>query len=316
VFNWRIASLLAAGETAYLTRLQEYVENVRVMSDGRLNITTYAAGVLLPSPEHLDALGRGVIEMAHTYGAYWSGVIPVTNIATIAPGMFKNMLEIDVFFWELGFIDIMREAYAEHGVYFITPELSPGFTLMLREPIDSLEDLQGVKVRTVGALVDVLEEVGVPTVYIPGEEIYTGLATGVIDAATWGSISSCWDLKLYEVAPYILVPSIKNGHAMEIIVGMDAWNSLPDDLKLILEIASRKEGLDRMRMDYNDDVVRLNDMVVNYGVTIVTMSEADWATLDEAASVVLDRFAAEDPKYSAPAVQMIRDFQRLLGYID
>lgn len=113
-----------------------------------------------------------------------------------------------------------------------------------------------------------------------------------------------------------MVPSIKSGHVMQIIAGMDAWNSLPDDLKLILEIASRKEGLDRMRMDYHDDVVRLDDMVKNHGVTVVTMSEADWATFDEAASVVLDRFAAEDPKYTAPAVQMLRDFQRLLGYID
>ena len=52
---------------------ERVAERIGALSGGRLQVTVFAAGELVPAFEVLDAVGGGVAEMGHTAAFYWQG---------------------------------------------------------------------------------------------------------------------------------------------------------------------------------------------------------------------------------------------------
>ena len=86
----------------------------------------------------------------------------------------------------LGFEDMLREEAAEEGVYWSTDKVYPT-EMVVDRPIESMEDFEGLKIRSSGALQTFLTEAGASASYIPGGELYTALSSGVVDGAHWGA---------------------------------------------------------------------------------------------------------------------------------
>ncbi len=312
--NWKLQSFAPAGMWYYETLLKSFVDNVKQMSGGRLVITQYPAGALVPSTEIMDALGKGVMEMGNGVGAYWPGKIPVCTLEWSVP-FTVDMREADILFWDKGWNDLYRKAYAEKNVFFAGPVCGVGSAIMSTKPIRSLADLKKMKIRSTGLAATVLTKAGVPTVFVPGEEIYTALATGVIDGATYGAATSQYDLKIHEVAKYFLKTLIGAQNVENVIVNLKAWNALPDDLKKIVEMATREMSSQRMRYYYVSEIRVLDRMIKEYKVTATQLPAADVTELTKVSMAHLDEVAAKDPKYTAPAVKVLKDFMKELGYL-
>jgi len=294
--------------------IPQWIAEIKEASGGRLDITPHAAGSLVPNDEIMDAVRTQVVEMGSSNPAYWSGSIPVAEFNSPPPFSVRNQWEMHAAFYNAGLLDIHRRAYAEHNVYYLSPVACPGFRLASIEPVESLDDMRAMKIRTIGLTAKVFEKVGVPTTYIPGQEIYTGLATGLIDAATWGGAYSQYQLKFYEVAKYFLSNWLSPGSGECVIINMDVWNSLPDDLKELLEAFGEVKSCRKMMYYYNGEISSLADMVQNQGVTVTTLPDADIETLTQASQELLDEIAKEDP-YNAEAVECFKNFMKELGYL-
>ena len=170
------------------------------MSDGRLDITYYPAGTLVPTMEMLDSVAAGVIEFGMGAPSYWAGQEPALNLFWSYP-FGVGSLELDsVMYWDRGWMDLAREAYANLGVYGlgIQPICSYG-DLFSKVPIYNVEDMEGLKIRTFGVYSHVVEAMGGSVTVVPAEEFYVALSTGVIDAGMWGGPGAFWDLKLHEI---------------------------------------------------------------------------------------------------------------------
>ena len=97
--------------------------------------------------------------------------------------------------------------------------------------INSIEDLQGLKMRIPGLAGDVFAEAGGTAVRIPGGELYTSLQTGVIDAAEWVGPYNDLALGLHEVAKYYYYPGWHEpGSMLELIINKDSFEALPPDI--------------------------------------------------------------------------------------
>jgi len=91
---------------------------------------------------------------------------------------------------------------------------------------------------------------------IPGAEVYTALSTGLVEAADWSSPGANYRLGFHEVAPYYSRPGDYHvGGNQELIIKIDTWNELPDDLKAILLQAARSLALDGWTMTSYDDFI-------------------------------------------------------------
>lgn len=315
VMKWRMQVLLGAGMWACDVGMNYFADTVREASDGRIDITVYGAGILVPSAEILEAVGTGTIEIGLGTGAYWSGTIPVGQIEHHVPFAMRNYMEMDSLWRDKGWLELFREAYAPHNAYFLGVIITAGNAVISTKPINSLDDMRKLKIRTASPGADILKKVGVPIVFVPGGEIYTALATGVIDGATWGAATSERDIKLYEVAKYFLKTYSGDIASECMIVNLDEWNALPDDLKADLALAEAAANDLRMRHYYVTEMTALKEMVDQHGVTVTELPAADVEVLKTAAMEFIDEVAAKDPEFTAPAVKILKDFMRELGYL-
>lgn len=304
VIEWRLQHMYPTGSRDdQLTQL--FCDHVLKASGGRLKITKYGMGTLVPATEMLDAVRTGALEMGYTIGPYHAGTIPAANLGFTLPFITRELFETYVINHEVGVEDILREAYAEHNVYLISLVPLSYVNLWSKVPIRSLADFKGLKIRASGITADVLASAGAAPTWFPGPEIYGALERGVIDAAQWGDEGTNMDLGFHEITKYVIQPlQITVG---DFYVNMDAWEALPDDLKEIVTLAVYVEGIEFAEVADYSIVDARRQLVDKYGFEIITLPEAEIAKLRNLAIIALDKYAAKDPT-STKLVAAVKDY--------
>ena len=102
-----------------------------------------------------------------------------------------------------------------------------------------------------------------------GGDIYTSMQTGVIDATEWVGPYNDLAFGLHQVAKYYYYPGWQEpGPNLEMIVNQEAWNSLPDDLKAIVENASLAVNADLLAEYTARNNAALRELVDEHGVQL------------------------------------------------
>jgi len=159
-----------------------------------------------PTKDLFDAWAKNTIQ-GGTGSTYWISHVPLTAVAGQCPLGFRELWEAEYFHFHMGFEDALRKEHLGKGIVYWTEKIFP--TAMLsKKPVRTLAELKGLKVRSSGKIADVLKAAGASPVLVPGEEIYTALSTGVIDAAHWGAAAGALTMKLCEPAKYYIQPNL------------------------------------------------------------------------------------------------------------
>ena len=159
-----------------------------------------------------------------------------------------------------------------------------------------------------------MNALGASAVYIPHEDVYTALQTGTIDAS--GTSAYMYEAqKYYEVCPYFVLPYIGHPISNEVMLTMDVRNELPEDLKELLSMSVRWLSYERERAGLIDDAQMLARAEAEYGTTISTLSDADLKVITTEAMIILDDIGAMSDR-CAKMVKIIKDYNRMMGYID
>src|SRR5699024_8666625 len=112
------------------------------------------------------------------------------------------------------------------------------YDLLTKTPVTKLDDLKGLKVRTTGLMADLLDKFDIRTVFLPAQELYVGLSTGVIDGVLYGGPFEYQQLKFDEVADnYTFLNLLNPGWTETIIANQKKWDGLSDEERDILERA-------------------------------------------------------------------------------
>ncbi len=312
VFNWRMQSNLPAGEAGYLSVELYFVETLKEMSDGRLNIQLYPVGSLFPVQEGLEAVGAGIAEIGMMTGGYFSGKMgPIATLESGVPGAERSAFERYVFFYKKGFLDLMREAYAPFNVFYVGPHISPSWDIMSTVPLRSAADFDGLKIRAFGVEAQWYEALGASSVFLGGGEIYTALATGVVDAARWSGPTANYQGSYHEVAKYYILPSPMPAPNNNILINQQAWDSLPADLQSMLEQVTKLASIDYVARAVESDaaaIVRMQEA----GVEFVRIPDDEWSSMEEKARELWSAYA-DQGGLAARAVEMMQSYLDELG---
>ncbi len=237
-FDWRMVTTWPVGFPVFQEGAERFAADVGQMSNSRLKIRVYAAGELVPALQVFDAVAQGTVEMGHGSAYYWAGKIPAAQFFSSVPfGMDAAGMRD----WlHSGGLELWRKLYLP----FRVRPLSIGNTGMqmggwFNRPVESLEDIQGLRMRIPGLGGKVLEMAGGNPVLLAGGEIYMALERGVIDATEWVGPFHDQRLGLQRVAKYYYYPGWhERGTELELLISMAAWESLPADLQRIVERAA------------------------------------------------------------------------------
>jgi TRAP-type mannitol/chloroaromatic compound transport system substrate-binding protein len=239
VIKWKAQTLWSPAVIPYKT-FEAFCQRVKVMSGGRLEITPYPAGAIVPTFECLDAVKNNIIQMMNQWPGYWAGKDPA--FAPLSDFIFgyQEPWEIDVFFHYRGGLDLLNELYKPFGVTCIGVTSQGRESFPSKDPIRSMDDYKGKKFRSPqGMTADMLQKLGAAAVILPGPEVYSALDKGVLDGTDWGTPSVNYQMGFQQVCKYFIYPEYRSLAVGDITINTKEWNKLPDDLKAILKEAGR-----------------------------------------------------------------------------
>ena len=264
---------------AGLTIYQNFVwfaKRVKKMSGGRLEIKTLPAGAVVPAFELLDAVSRGVLDGGHAWAAYWVGKNKAAVLMTGGPGGTFGFDFMDYFGWmyEGGGIELYREFYQKvlkmNVQVFPILAAGPQAFGWFKRPIKSLEDFKSMKCRETGMAAEVFKEMGMKVVNMPGGEILPAAERGVIDCAEW--IGGIEDLQLgfHNIWKYHYTPGMhENVTVGELLINLDVWNGLPEDLQEIVAVASTEAFVRHWISWQRQNADALKEMIEKHGVQVM-----------------------------------------------
>ena len=294
-FKWKLVTTWPKNYPGLGLAPEHFAKMVARMSSGRLQVKVYGGNELVPPFEVFDAVSRGTAEMGHGGAYYWKGKSPATQFFTAVPfGMTAQ--EMNGWLYYGGGMELWRELYAQFNLV----PLAGGNTGVqmagwFNREINSIEDLKGLKMRIPGLGGEVLTRVGGTAVSLPGSEIYTSMQTGVIDATDWVGPYNDLAFGLHQVAKYYYYPGWHEpGPTLEFTVNRAAWDSLPDDLKAIVEAAARAVNQDTLDEYTVRNTEALAELVGKHGVQLRELPPDVLRALHEASLAVIAETAAGD----------------------
>ncbi|MCG8344820.1 MAG: TRAP transporter substrate-binding protein [Chlorobiales bacterium] len=214
---------------------------VKEMSEGRLDIQVYGGGELVPSLEAFEAVSQGAAEIGHGASYYWAGKIPAAQFFAAVPfGM--NPQQMNAWIISGGGLELWEELY-EPSSLLPLPGGNTGIQMggWFNKEINSVSDLQGLKMRIPGLGGKVISKAGGSAILSAGSEIYTNLERGVIDATEWIGPYHDYMMGFYKVARYYYYPGWHEpGTNLEFFINKGAFSKLPPDLQQIVRNAAAK----------------------------------------------------------------------------
>ncbi len=307
-FEWNLVTSWPPRLPGLGIGVDNLAERVGKASNGRLKIKVYAGGELVPALEVFDAVSRGVTQMGHDASYYHRGKVPAAQYFTSIP-FGQNANETNAWLYYGGGWELWKEYYEQFNlVPFPAGQTGVQMGGWFNKEINSVEDLAGLKMRIPGLGGEVMQRAGVTQVTLPASEIFTSLQTGTIDAAEWVGPYNDVSLGLHKAARYYYYPGWHEpGPMLELIVNKDAWETLPDDLKAIVELACQAINLD-MQSEYNyGNAMALQQLMSDPNVEIRPFPDDVMALLRKLSTEAINELSAED-EWSARIQKSFFDF--------
>ena len=266
------------------------------MSGGRLTVKVYGAGELVPAFEIFDAVSQGTAEMGHGAAYYWKGQSEAAQFFTAVPFGLTGQ-EMNSWLYHGNGMELWAEVYAPFG---LVPTAAGNTGVQMggwfNKEINSVADLEGLKMRIPGLGGEVLKRAGGTPVSLPGGEIFPSLQSGAIDATEWVGPYNDLAFGLYKAAKHYYYPGWHEpGSTMECFINRDAFKALPDDLQSIVTNASRVANQDMLAEYTARNNQALKSLVEEHRVDLRKFPNEVLAKLKAISDEVVAEAAAKDP---------------------
>ena len=243
--RWRLASSFPKSLDTLYGGAEVFARAVKAMSGGKFEISTHAAGELMPAFGVVDGVQQGSVEMAQTAPYYFFGKDEAFTLGCAIP-FGLNSRQMTAWMYEGNGLKLMREFYAKYNmVNFPGGNTGAQMGGWFRKEIKSSKDLKGLKFRIAGFAGKIMERMGVVPQNLPPGEIYTALEKGTLDAAEWLGPYDDQKLGFVKVAPFYYYPGFWEGSAqLDFFINQKAWEALSAENKAIVEAAASQAHLD------------------------------------------------------------------------
>jgi len=239
----------------------DFAKKVNDMAEGQLRIEVLPAGAVVPAFNLLDAVSAGTLDAGHGVVAYWYGKNSAVALWGSGPafGLDANLLLA----WHEygGGKELLAEIQQAMGVNVTSLMYGPMPTQAFgwfKKPITKVEDIKGMKFRTVGLAIDMYSAMGAAVNALPGGEIIPAMDRGLLDGAEFNNASSDLSLGFPDVAKVCMLQSFHQcSEQFEVTINKTRYESLPNHLKHILRYAAQAcsadmswKAADRYSKDY------------------------------------------------------------------
>lgn len=274
--------------------LQPWADKIEKESEGRIKIQIFPSMQLGGKPPQLlDQARDGVADIVWSLPGYTAGRYPKMAVFEL-PFMISTAEATSQAAQEYYEKHAQDEFEDLHVLWFHTH--ARGFFHTREKVIDSADDLDGLKMRAPNrGIGTAMESLGAASVFMPVPALPAALSKGVVDGATlpWEIVPA---LKVNELAPiHTEIEGDRGLYTAVFVFAMnkDKYNSLPDDLKKILDDNSGLAMAKTTGAIWDEGEQSGIDVSKKSDNTFVTMPQSEVDKIKEKTKVVTEKWISD-----------------------
>ena len=280
---------------------QEFCEDVKTASNGRLIIDLKVLGAIAEYNDTFNAVRDGTLDLAAFATAAGVGLMGNQAYLLGAAGSPGGIQPDEMLGWTYagGGEELMKPIFEKHGVTYVSLASVAMAEIFCHSNVklETVDDFKGIKFRTMGMWGDVLKSVGTSVVNISGNELYSAAEKGIIDAFEYVGPMANYRNGYHEICKYVGLPGVHSTLHTEILIcNNDVYEKIPEDLRMILYNCAKATALESPFVHAVDDAEGL-DLLKAAGVEIFYLSDEAQKEFVELAAGFHKQWMAEDPVY-------------------
>jgi TRAP-type mannitol/chloroaromatic compound transport system substrate-binding protein len=236
----KVQTSQSAGDFTFQYMSEEWAPKIAQMTGGELKLELLPAGSVVPYRETIDAVANGILDGDLTAVSYFSGRDPVFAIIGDLIAGYDTTDQVQTFCKHGGGKEVLQEAMDEvtsGAVHVIGCGPYAKEALVSKVPIRTVEDFQGVKIRSPeGLAAEVFRRAGASPVALPFSEVFTSLEKGIVDAADASAYVNNTETGMHDIAKYPLYPGIHSMAVLQFTINDETWQSIGEQFQTVLEV--------------------------------------------------------------------------------
>jgi TRAP-type mannitol/chloroaromatic compound transport system substrate-binding protein len=289
------------------------------MAGKDLQIDLLSVDSVVKTSQMQDAVHRGVLDGAHYVPAYWYSKSKVASLFGTGPCFGWSAQELLGWINHGGGMPLFDELMGSLGldlVSFFNSAMPAQPLGWFKEEIKDSSQMNGLKYRTVGLAADLLLEMGMSVVQLPGGEIQPAMKSGLLDAAEFNNPTSDKDFGMQDVSKFYHLASFhQSQECFEVTFNKKKFESLSKEHQAILRYASEAESANfywNNTLRYADDLISLQK---DSGVKVFRTPDSVMAEQLKAWDIVVDRISGEDPFFVKVIESQKAYAKKVMGYL-
>jgi TRAP-type C4-dicarboxylate transport system substrate-binding protein len=250
----------------------QFCDEVKKRTNGRVEMSHYPGGTLTTGPKMFNAVAQGISDLGLGTVVYNRGRFPLTEAQDVPLGFPTAWVGSQV----------MNDSYAKfkpkewdsvHPLFFYS--VGPWMLHSLKKPVRALEDVRGMKLRSVGRQAESLTALGGTPVPLEMTDVYESLQRGTIDGlVNPAEVLAGW--KYGELIKYSTVTykAVGNAIVFYVIMNKEKYDKLPDDIKKIVEEVSL-EFKEKYAVAGNELDIEGIEFLKKHGGQLIYLSDAE-----------------------------------------
>lgn len=295
--RWQVPLAFPSHLVGLTTPVKHLTENLKNISGGDIQLRYYEPGELVPPFEIMDAVGSGKYPAGYTWVGYDQGTIASLPLYSGAPFNMEPPAYL-AWYYEGDGRELLEEIYAERNIHpMLCSIIGPEGAGWFAQPIEGMDDFDGLKIRFAGIGGKVLEKLGASVTMVPGGEIYQALERKTIDATEFSQPAIDKMLGLDQIIKNYIMPgwhqTLTTSH---LLVNKDTWDKLEPQTRALIEMGCESATLKGFAESEWAQPTALRDYEKE-GVTAQTLPEPVLRELQKVTNEVLDEIAAKDEMF-------------------
>lgn len=283
-YTWTAALNVAPTTINYMI-VEKFANLIHERSNGKITVEIYPSGQLGSDNEMNQGVYAGSIDIASSMTTGIVDFVPEMALFDL-PNLFPNV-EVMRKVLQSDFFDTLNE-YVRKGGYTMLGYSDAGFRqLSANKEIRTFEDISGIKIRTMlnENHIAYWKSIGANPLAMDFGEVFMALQQGTIDGQENPYMNIVGN-NFHEVQKYIIETN-HIGHIITFYMNNNLYQSLADNVKELVDECA-KEAVAYGNSKSDESIAAYKKTCIDAGCEIVTLSQEDLQSMQDAASVVYD----------------------------
>ncbi|MBR1221682.1 TRAP transporter substrate-binding protein DctP [Bradyrhizobium sp. U87765 SZCCT0131] len=309
----KVADSFPAGHYLVRLMLKPWMDEVTARTRGAVTFSYYPNQQIGKAADLLRLTQSGVVDIGYIAPSYASDKMPLSEVAQL-PEAFHTSCEGTAAYWKSARQGVLaKQEYAPNKIRLLMEVVLPPYQIYsTRQKVETLKDVQGLKLRTTGGAQDLtLRAIGSVPVRMSAPDAYESLSRGTLDGLLF-PMESVTSYGLEKLVKHATDGVSFGSFIVAYSISQAAWDRLPADAKAAMDEAS-----EAMQAKACADVDKEQDgsrqRLEQAGVTFEAIPPATRAEMKEKFKGVGKDWAAALDARGKPASAALKEFEALLA---